>query len=337
MQELYPGIFQINITLKGFSPGSVNLYVFQDQSHLTLIDTGWDLPEAVEFLQFQLGEAGLHFKDIKKVLVTHCHSDHLGMINRLKKLNGAEFYLHHRELEIVKVRYSPHSDYWQKTDQFLFTHGLPPHELPSVGYPLPEISELTPPDVWLQGGELIPVGDYTLQVINTPGHSPGHVAYYEPHRKLIFSGDTLLPTIATNAATHIQHMINPLRQYLDSLKFLNELDISMVMPGHEYPFSGHRERISELFEHHRLRSESIQHVFQNNPQKTNAYQVAQLITWSHKAKTVSWDQLSTLDKRFAMMQSVAHLEMLAFSEKLIRLSQNGKMYYQASFPADRPK
>lgn len=328
MYEVFPGIYHINITLKGFSPGSVNLYLFRDGAQITIIDTGWDLPASVESLQSRMTEAGLHLEDIKKVLLTHCHSDHLGMINRLKNQNGAQIFLHQRELEIIPFRYNSQNDYWQKTDQFLYSHGLPPEELPSLGYPLPEIGALITPDVWLHGGELIPVGNYTLEVINTPGHSPGHVAYYEPSRKLIFSGDTLLPTIITNAATHVQHMVNPLQQYLDSLKRINEMDISMVMPGHEYPFSSYHERISDLYEHHRQRSEAVHVIVQNEPAQVNAYQVAQQISWSPKNKTITWNQLSTWDKRFAMMQSIAHLEFLVFDRKLIRLSQNDKMYYQ---------
>ena len=156
MQEVFPGIYHVNITLKGFSPGSVNIYLFKDDSQITVIDTGWDLPASVESLQSQMAEAGLLFKDITKVLLTHCHSDHLGMIARLKNQNGARIFLHQRESEIIPFRYNAQNDYWLKTDQFLFLHGLPPEELPSLGYPLPEIGALISPDVWLHGGELIP-------------------------------------------------------------------------------------------------------------------------------------------------------------------------------------
>jgi glyoxylase-like metal-dependent hydrolase (beta-lactamase superfamily II) len=328
MQELFPGIYQVNITLKGFSPGSVNLYVWRDRGKLTLIDTGWDLPAAVESLQSQLAEAGMRLEDIHQVLVTHCHSDHLGMINRLKKENGARIYLHKNDLDIIRARYNGRYDYWQNTDQFLYTHGLPPSELPSLGYPLPEIGDLVDPDVWLEGDEVIPVGDYRLRVINTPGHSPGHVAYYEPEQHWAFVGDTLLPTIATNAATHIQHMVNPLQQYLDSLRRLDDLDIALVCPGHEYPFADYHRRIAELVEHHNLRSAAVQTQFSPLAPSLSAYAVARRIAWSPKNKAITWEQLSTWDKRFAMMQSIAHLEFLVFEKVLLRSTQNGKISYQ---------
>jgi glyoxylase-like metal-dependent hydrolase (beta-lactamase superfamily II) len=328
MPELYPGIYQVTLTLKGFSPGSVNLYLLRNQSGLAIIDTGWDLPTAVESLQDQLRGMGWKYSDINTVLITHCHSDHLGMVNRLKRENQAAVYLQRHEMELINMRYTTRNDYWQKTDEYLYRHGLPPAEMPALGYPLPQITELVPPDVWLDGGETIRVGDFVLQVINTPGHSPGHVAYYEPRLKLLFSGDTVLPTIATNAATHIQIMTNPLQQYLDSLQTLLEMDIAMVLPGHQYPFSDYRGRIAELIERHYQRSESVQAIFRQNRGPSNAYDIAGRITWSQKVAMVNWSQLSTWDKRLAMQQSVAHLEFLVFAHKLSRISQNDKIYYQ---------
>ncbi|HSW57764.1 MAG TPA: MBL fold metallo-hydrolase [Dehalococcoidales bacterium] len=327
MKELYPGVFQIKIGLQGFGPGAVNLYVIQDGSHLTLIDTGWDLPESIGHLQEQLAEKGFALQDIQRVLVTHCHSDHLGLINRLHEENRAQIYLHQKEQDIISARYNPRNDYWPNTDLFLMTHGIPSAELALIEDPLPQIQYLAEPDVWLKGDEVISVGEYKLKAVNTPGHSPGHTAYYEPYHKFLFSGDILLPTISTNAATHVQHMVNPLQQYLDTLQRLNELDVSSVLPGHEYPFSGHRQRITELVDHHNARSQAVQQIFQGHFELMNAYQVARLLEWTTRNRKLTWEQLKPWDKRLAMMQSVAHLELLVFSQKLLRLSQNGKIFY----------
>jgi glyoxylase-like metal-dependent hydrolase (beta-lactamase superfamily II) len=215
------------------------------------------------------------------------------------------------------------------TDRFLRTHGIPASELPPLKSPFPEIKNLVQADVWLKGGESFQVGAYRLTVINTPGHTPGHVAYYEPRQRLLFAGDTLLPTIATNAATHIQQMPNPLKQYLNSLQHLRELDIELVLPGHEQPFTDHRLRIDQLLAHHTSRSTAVQTLVEAQNQPVNAYQVARLISWSPKNKAVHWEQLAALDKRFAMMQAIAHLEMLAAQKKLIRIALHGKISYQS--------
>ncbi len=329
MNELFPGVYQIKIVIKGLASGSVNVYLIRDGDYCTMVDTGWDIPASIESLETQLAEIPVKPSSIRKVLITHSHPDHLGLINRLKKQNNTTIYMHCNELDLIKVRYNEENDYWPKTDLYLQTHGMPPAELSTGVSHLPDLSSLVSPDILFEGGEEIPAGEYILRVINTPGHTPGHVSFYEPRKKFLISGDMLLPTIATNAAGHIQHMVNPLQQYLQSLQTLKGLDIDLVLPGHESPFTGHRRRIEELLERHRQRSEAVTKAFQSEPQPKTAYDVARLIPWVPKNKTVTWDELGELDKRFALMQTIAHLEEQASAGKLSRFSQDGKLYYRS--------
>jgi glyoxylase-like metal-dependent hydrolase (beta-lactamase superfamily II) len=328
MKEIIPGLYQLTLTLQGFSPNSINTYLLRDCDGYTIVDTGWDLPASVTSLEAQLAESGIRFSDIKRMLLTHCHSDHLGMMARFQKSYHTLACLHRNEKDLMKVRYNSENNYWPQTDQFLQTHGMPQSELTSDKFQMPGVGSLPPPDVWLQGGEELAVGNFTLRVINTPGHTPGHVSFYEPQFRLLMSGDVLLPTIATNAATHVQHMTNPLQQYLSSLSTLKEMDIELVLPGHEYIFSNHRKRIEELFEHHRQRSAEVLRAFASDSRTKTAYDVACLISWMPKSKPIAWAQLGAWDKRFAMMQTIAHLEELAFSGKLTRMPCGGKVFYQ---------
>jgi glyoxylase-like metal-dependent hydrolase (beta-lactamase superfamily II) len=328
MEEILAGIFLLTITLKGFSPSSMNTYLIRDTNGYTLIDTGWDVPQSIESMESQLSTAGIHFSTIKRVILTHCHSDHLGMMARFKQLNNASIYMHKNELDLMKVRYNKEQDYWPRTDLFLRSHGIPESELKpwDSGSTNPV---LVPPDILLEGGEEIRVGNYLLKVINTPGHTPGHISLYEPSQKLLFSGDVLLPTIVTNAAGHIQHMINPLRQYLNSLKTLREMDIDRILPGHEYVFSGHRRRIDEIVEHYRQKYEAVKLVFENTRQPLTAYEVAKRLPWTPRLRTMTWDHLGGVDKRFAALQTIAILEELAFDKTLTRLVEKDKVYFQA--------
>ncbi len=328
MKQILPGIYQITLTLSGFNPDSINTYLVQDNSGYVIIDTGWDSPESVESLERQLAEIKIGLSDIKRVILTHCHIDHLGLMSKLKRSYQAKIYLHQNELDLIKIRFSGGDNFLPLTDKFLQSHGVPETELSPPEIPIPVTTELvsTQPDVLLHGGEEIRVGEYNLRVINTPGHTPGHIALYEPHKKFLFSGDVLLPTIATNAAIHVQHMKNPLQQYLNSLSTLKELDIDLILPGHEYVFSGHRQRIEELLNHHQEKAQEIRRAF-TDPQPKTAYDVSKILSWSPKTQTIMWNNLSGWDKRFAVLQTIAHLEVMVGENTLTRFSQGGKLYY----------
>jgi glyoxylase-like metal-dependent hydrolase (beta-lactamase superfamily II) len=328
MKELFPGIYQIPLTLQGFAPGSVNAYLVREKDQCTLIDTGWDYPVSVKSMRNQLEEVGIHFTDIKRIFITHCHGDHLGMMEKFQKESHAVVYLHHKEMDIIKVRYSKEKDYWPKVDRFLQEHGLPPSQLTSPPPLVSSLETIPAPDVWLQGTETIPIGDYTFKIVHTPGHTPGHMSLFEPRTGILISGDVLLPTIVTNAATHVMNMTNPLQQYFNSLQTLKELDIKTVLPGHEYPFTNHRGRIEEILEHYRKKTEGVLKVFTSNNRMYTAFDMSKLLSWSIKTRTLLWDQLGDWDKRLAVLQTIALMEELVSADRLTRFSQDGKLYYR---------
>jgi glyoxylase-like metal-dependent hydrolase (beta-lactamase superfamily II) len=327
VKEVLPGVYQITLTLSGFNPGSINIYLIRDTGGYALFDTGWDMPAAVASLEEQLKNSGIRYTDIKRVFITHCHVDHLGMIGRFKRSHNAVIYIHQDEMELIRLRFNNGDQFIPLTDSFLLTHGVPASELTPPEFQIPAIPDLTDPDILLKGGEEIPVGEYCFRVINTPGHTPGHVSFYEPRSKFLISGDILLPTIATNAAFHVQHIQNPLRKNLNSILTLRDLDIDLVLPGHEYIFTDHRRRIDELVQHHHNKDEGIWKALKDGQPHT-AYEISQELFWSLKARSIAFPQLSGWDKRFAVLQTAAHLEELTFDGRLKRFSSNGIFYYQ---------
>jgi glyoxylase-like metal-dependent hydrolase (beta-lactamase superfamily II) len=331
MKEILSGIYQMTLTLKGFGSGSVNTYLIRDNDKYLIIDTGWDAPESMRSMDAQLADASISFSKIKRVLLTHCHIDHLGMISRFKQLNNANIYIHQDELDLIRIRYNEENIYWIETDNFLRRHGMPESELDPIDPQFSVQGPLIAPDILLQGGEVISAGEYSLRVIPTPGHTPGHISLYEPRKKLLFSGDVLLPTILTNAAGHIQHMPNPLQQYLNSLNVLRGLEIDLVLPGHEHVFSGHQKRIDEITRIYQQKILMAAKIINVDRQFRTAYDVAVLLPWTPRIRTVAWNQLKSLNKRFALLQTIALLEELVRTNKISCFSQDGKVYYQPDF------
>ncbi len=326
---IFPDIYQMTLTLSGFNPGSVNTYIIKTPEGLTAIDTGWDSPPSLQSMQAQLGEIGAGLSDINQVILTHCHIDHMGLIVRLKQSHPVKLYLHEKEIDLIKIRFTDGDNFLPMTDKFLQSHGFPAAELtpPEVQLPIPLNLGAVRPDVYLHGGETINVGQYNLKVVNTPGHTPGHIALYEPAKKFLFSGDMLLPTIATNAAVHVQHIPFPLQQYLDSLITLRQLEIETVLPGHEEVFHNARQRIDELLSNHERKAQQIYAVFADGKART-AYEVSQVLAVSPRTKKNVWAGLTGWDKRFAVLQTIAHLESLRFNHKLTLEVTGGVNHYR---------
>jgi glyoxylase-like metal-dependent hydrolase (beta-lactamase superfamily II) len=329
MKEVLPGIYQINLTLSGFNPDSVNVYLIRTENGFLSVDTGWDSPPSVKSMQDQMHEIGASFSDINQIVITHCHIDHLGMIPRIKNISNAKIYIHEKEIELIKVRFTGGDNFLPLTDGFLKTHGFPPEELVPPEIQLPSPGNLTDlkPEVLLRGGEEIKAGQYTLKVINAPGHTPGHIVLYEPVKKFAISGDLLLPNIATNAAFHVQHIENPMKKYLDTLRYLRKLDIQLVLPGHEHVYSNPAERIDKLLLRSQKKANEIFGAFSDGQPKT-AYAISRMLAWNQDTRTNNWNNLTGWDKRLAVLQTIAYLEEIAYSEKLTRFSKDGKIYYR---------
>jgi glyoxylase-like metal-dependent hydrolase (beta-lactamase superfamily II) len=126
-----------------------------------IVDPGGDLDRVlaeVERLQVTL----------EKVLITHAHLDHAGATAELART-------HSLPIE------GPHVD-------DLFWIEQMPAQARMFGFPA---SERFTPDRWLQQGDQVTVGELELQVRHCPGHTPGHVVFFEPQSRFAFVGDVL--------------------------------------------------------------------------------------------------------------------------------------------------
>lgn len=300
-------------------------YLLVSRGENVLIDCGWNTDEAYGALEEAMAEAGTHPSEIQKLLITHVHADHYGMSGRLKEMADCTVVVHEKDADVVRDRYLNPEKLAAQQAQFLDLHGMPPSEAPIQGHsPAPGRDRPVwpaTPDQLVAGGEFISLGDFNLQVIWTPGHSPGHICFYEPDRKILFTGDHILPTITPNVSLHIQSHGSPLADYSRSLDVVNALDVEHVFPAHEFNVKDLKVRVAEIHDHHEKRLEEMYRCVE--PGGSTAYEVASRVEWA-TGKMATFD---TFLQRAATGETLAHLEYLFEDGRLAKVKRGNQLYW----------
>jgi glyoxylase-like metal-dependent hydrolase (beta-lactamase superfamily II) len=328
--KITSSIHQIKIPIPNNPLEHINSYIIEGRDGWVMIDSGWYTEEAFQVLLKSLMNLGLTPKDISTIIITHIHPDHFGLAGKIKKLNpNIKIAMHQWESSMIEARYARVLDLKDKMTLMLQSHGVPPVDsamLESAYLPNLDSIIVAFPDLILYGGEIIGTGIYDLEVVWTPGHSPGHICLFEPENGFLFSGDHILPSITPNVSFNIQSGDNPLGSYLYALNKLRNLPVVKVFPGHEEPFTNIRDRIDQIFKHHDQRKLEVQRAIADEPH--NAWEISSQITWN---TPVEWEELSPLPMRSAVTETIAHLELLRCEGKVRRIHKGVSIFYATNF------
>src|SRR4030043_235087 len=282
MTEVFTGIYWLKLPsiMDGNGPKHINAYLVRGEKGYLLVDSGWNTEESFIALQKGLEEIGAAIKDISQILVTHVHPDHYGMAGRIKKISGATIAMHRIEIASIGPRYVAMEELLQQTDRLLVANGLPHEEMvqlrdATVG--LEHYVSPVPPDIILDDSDIIDLGAFTFRVIWSPGHSSGHICLYEPAKKILLSGDHILPKITPNISVHPQSKENPSGRQSRRLEEIKALDVKLTLPGHDRPFIRLAARIDEIIRHHGQRNAEILEAI--GLKTITPYRIAQKITW----------------------------------------------------------
>ena len=324
-KEIVPGIYQLQVPIPNNPLGYVLPYLLEGDDGYVLVDSGWNAPEAYGALMAQLHALDVPLKELRRVIFTHVHPDHYGLAGRLKGDCDAELMLGAPERGFISSRYRTPEGLLERMATWLADHGAPPAEIEALrNASMPVRGFVVPadPDTVLHGGEVLKVRGYEWEVIWTPGHSPGHMCFYDRRRRIMITGDHILPTISPNVSLHPESAGNPLHDYILSLRKIATYDADIALPAHEYDFVDLRERIRELEAHHQERMEEMLSCM-NGAAKT-AYEVAAYVKWV----TGSFADFTPWMKRAAIGETLAHLEHMVMEGIVERLFDEGKQRYR---------
>jgi glyoxylase-like metal-dependent hydrolase (beta-lactamase superfamily II) len=297
-REVLPGTHLIELPLP-LALGSINVYLVRLADGYLLIDCGMDTDACFQALARGMDVAGAGWSDISEILLTHVHPDHMGLAPRLLELTGARLSMHaHDAAYLQTLIQTEHYLAW--ADGVMREAGVPEEIIAQIRGSSNEIHKhfhsLTPDRV-LQGGERIATAVEELEVLWTPGHSPGHVCLYGRERRVLFAGDQMLEQISPNIGWLPD--CDPLGEFLDSLRELERLDVELILPSHGAPFFGHGEWVRKTIAHHAERCARILALL-DGASRSAAEVVNEL-----------WERtLIPFHYRFAVFEVLAHLEYL---------------------------
>jgi glyoxylase-like metal-dependent hydrolase (beta-lactamase superfamily II) len=310
-----------------FAVGRVNCYLIDDDP-LTLVDTGPNSGKALDELERALREHGRRVEDLERIVVTHQHLDHLGLVGILARRSGAEVCTLDLLAPVVE-EYGAHAERDDElAEALMLRHGIPRDvvaALRAVSRSFRGWGGSAPVDRRLPDGGALDFAGRTLQVLHRPGHSPSDTLFWDAERALLIGGDHLLATISSNPL--VQRPLGgrsgepgdgrprALATYLRSLGDTREMPVEVVLTGHGEPVRDHAALIDERFAMHERRARRIAELVAERP--LTAYEIAQAL-WGNVAVTQAYLTLSEV---------LGHVDLLLDRGELVEDEVGGVVRY----------
>lgn len=236
-----------------FVVGDVNIYLLQAGENI-LIDTGPDTEASWVALLAGLSRTGLRPQHIDRVLITHGHEDHYGLSARLADA-GARIFI--PENDLPQAALEGVKDFYRRE---LLEAGVPAETVGNILQILGSLSQYgrLPKDYQtIRPGTALGLAcGAKLEVIATPGHTPGHVSFFLADSGALFAGDTIISSITPNPILnrdpqHPAKRYQGLRNYLCTLDTLSKLNVRIVYSGHRgelVEVSAYLEKAREFYD-----------------------------------------------------------------------------------------
>ncbi len=318
------GIHRLSVPTP-FLVGRVNCYLIEDDP-LTLVDTGPNSGKSLDVLERALAEHGRRIEDLKLIVITHQHMDHLGLLEILARRSGAEV-----------AAFAPLAPYLANfsasvaaDDEFsqgvMRRHGVPADLATALGAmsaafrAFGSSGQVTRP---LRDGETLALRDRRFEVLHRPGHSPSDTVFFDPERRMLLGGDHLLARISSNPLVSRpltdsgSGRPRALLDYIDSLRATRAMPVELVLPGHGDAIAKHAALIDDRLRMHERRASKVLEALSGGPQ--TAYDIA-VGMWGNVAVTQAYLTLSEV---------LGHLDVLAEAGRVEESEDGGVVSFHA--------
>ncbi|MGE5857818.1 MAG: MBL fold metallo-hydrolase [Solirubrobacterales bacterium] len=309
MDELPGGIRRLTFPLP-MGIRHVHCYLLPGADGWTLVDTGLGLPDAPA-----RWEPILHEVEITRIVVTHFHPDHAGGGEDAQALTGARVHQGEHDYRQCLGVWG-REDWSERLADYLEVHGLPQEAADELR---PESRTFAPFIRFARDPELLREGDEVdgWRVLELPGHADGHICLERDG--VLVAGDHLLGAITPTVGLYPDSRPDPLADYQASLGRTIELAPRLALPGHGAPVADPPARAREILEHHRRRLDATAAALSREP--LSAYKVS---------VELFGPELDASGRRFALAETLAHLERLVHEGRAARTGDGRGTAYTAA-------
>ncbi len=267
------------------------------------------------------------WRSFERIVVTHQHIDHIGLVEILAKRSGAEVCA----LDLLAPWLADYKHEMEESDSFsaeiMLRNGIPQ----DIVYALRAVSasfrawgaaaHVTTP---LAGGASLEFASRSWRVLHRPGHSPSDTVFWDEASGELFGGDHLIKHISSNPLISKSldgcgdQRPQALMIYMDSLRLTREMDLEVVYAGHGEPVEDHSALIDERFKMHERRANKLYGLIAAQPR--NAYELAQEM-WGNVAVTQAFLTLSEV---------LGHVDLLIDEGRVVEHEVDGVVHFEAS-------
>ena len=322
VEEVYPSIFRMEIPIPRSPLKATNSYVIKGAERTLLIDSGQNCEESLAAIRAGLSELSVDLAQTD-IFVTHMHADHSGLLPFLRQ-EGTRFFASAADADVINHMFTE-ADPLESLRVAACENGFAPEEAAAAIRRHPG-NDIGSRDALhfetVVDGAVFAAGPFRFRCIATPGHTQGHICLYEADHRLLISGDHILGDISPNI-TYYWGEQNPMQQFYNSLRLIEDLNVKRVLTGHRRLFDDCHGRIGELLTHHRHRLEEAYAIVKTEPM--TGYQVAACMTWDMVYRT--WDEVAPVQKFFATGEALAHLRYLMAEGKVVCEQRSGRYLY----------
>jgi glyoxylase-like metal-dependent hydrolase (beta-lactamase superfamily II) len=310
-----------------FAVGRVNCYLVDDDP-LTLVDTGPNSGTSLTALEAALAEHGRRVEDLERIVITHQHMDHFGLLAILADRSGAEVCA----LDKLAPWLARFGDSTEAEDAFaeaiMLRHGIPDDMvmvLRALSRQYRAWGATATVTTLLADGETLGFAGREWRVHHRPGHSPSDTVFHDERSGELVAGDHLIKHISSNPL--IARPLDgggdaerpkALVAYIASMKATQAMDLRVVLPGHGEAFGEHRTLIDERLRMHDRRARKLHGLVAERPR--TAYELAQEL-WGNVAVTQAYLTLSEV---------LGHMDLLVDDGRVVEQEDDGIVRFAAT-------